>query len=179
MDLGAKIRRLRKKYGLTLEELAARTDLSKGFISQLERNLTSPSIATLTDILECLGTDLRHFFNETAIEKVVFTPKDIFTKEDAILKNKIHWLIPNAQKNALEPILIILEPDGESMKDDPHEGEEFGYALSGSISLFLDGKEHKVRKNDSFNFKPTVTHYIKNTGKLQARILWVATPPSF
>ena len=98
MDIGAKIRRLRKKYGLTLEELADRTDLSKGFISQLERNLTSPSIATLTDILECLGTDLRQFFNESTKEKVVFTPKDIFTKEDQELKNTIHWLIPNAQK---------------------------------------------------------------------------------
>lgn len=179
MDLGSKIRRLRKRYGLTLEELASRTDLSKGFISQLERNLTSPSIATLTDILECLGTDLRHFFNETEIEKVVFTPKDIFIKEDTELSNTIHWLIPNAQKNALEPILITLEPGGESIIEDPHDGEEFGYVLSGSITLILDGKEHKVKKNDSFYYKTSVTHQMKNSGKVQAKVLWVSTPPSF
>ena len=56
IDIGGKIKRRRIKLGLTQEELAARTELSKGFISQLERNLTSPSIATLGDILEALGT---------------------------------------------------------------------------------------------------------------------------
>ena len=56
MDIGKKIRELRIQIGLTQEELADRAELSKGFISQVERNLTSPSIATLTDILQCLGT---------------------------------------------------------------------------------------------------------------------------
>ncbi len=63
IDIGDKIKRTRLKLGLTQEELAARTELSKGFISQLERNLTSPSIATLIDILEALGTDIADFFH--------------------------------------------------------------------------------------------------------------------
>ena len=63
MDIGETIRRLRVQHGLTQEELGLRTDLTKGFISQLERNLTSPSIATLMDILECLGTDLKNFLD--------------------------------------------------------------------------------------------------------------------
>lgn len=58
MDIGLKLKELRILKGLTQEELADRAELSKGFISQLERNLTSPSIATLTDILQCLGTTL-------------------------------------------------------------------------------------------------------------------------
>ena len=58
MEIGSKIKDLRVQKGLTQEELADRTELSKGFISQLERNLTSPSIATLVDILQCLGTDI-------------------------------------------------------------------------------------------------------------------------
>ena len=62
MEIGAKIKRLRLQRGLTQEELADRCELSKGFISQVERDLTSPSIASLTDILECLGTDLPSFF---------------------------------------------------------------------------------------------------------------------
>lgn len=73
IDIGGKIKGLRLKLGLTQEELAARTELSKGFISQLERNLTSPSIATLADILEALGTDLSAFFSEAKPEKGVFT----------------------------------------------------------------------------------------------------------
>ena len=57
MEIGVKIKQLRQQRGLTQEELASRTELTKGFISQLERDLTSPSIATLMDILEALGTD--------------------------------------------------------------------------------------------------------------------------
>lgn len=64
MSIGGKIKRLRLKLNLTQEELANRTELSKGFISQLERDLTSPSIATLMDILEALGTNLSEFFYE-------------------------------------------------------------------------------------------------------------------
>ena len=65
MEIGDKIKRLRLQRGLTQEELGARTELSKGFISQLERDITSPSIATLMDILEALGTDIASFFHET------------------------------------------------------------------------------------------------------------------
>ena len=70
--IGSKIRDLRIKNGLTQEELANRSELSKGFISQVESEQTSPSIATLVDILECLGTNLRDFFSESAEEKIVF-----------------------------------------------------------------------------------------------------------
>ena len=72
MQIGAKIKELRIQKSLTQEELADRAELSKGFISQLERDLTSPSIATLMDILQCLGTDLEEFFTGTAAEQVVF-----------------------------------------------------------------------------------------------------------
>ena len=82
MELGEKIKRLRLQHGLTQEELALRCDLSKGFISQLERDLTSPSIATLKDVLECLGTDLRTFFSEPEEEKIVFGTQDVFDTRD-------------------------------------------------------------------------------------------------
>ena len=64
MDIGKKIKELRMQNNLTLEELANRCELTKGFLSQLERNLTSPSIATLDDILEALGSNLANFFND-------------------------------------------------------------------------------------------------------------------
>ncbi|MEG0129729.1 helix-turn-helix domain-containing protein, partial [Clostridium sp.] len=104
MIIGEKIKQLRVKNGLTQEELAARCELSKGFISQLERDLTSPSIATLMDILECLGTNIRDFFNEAVEEKVVFSAEDIFVNENKDLNNEIHWIVPTAQKHEMEPI---------------------------------------------------------------------------
>ena len=61
MQIGNKIKRLRLESGMTQEEIADRCELTKGYISQLERDLTSPSIATLEDILECLGTNLQQF----------------------------------------------------------------------------------------------------------------------
>lgn len=110
MSIGSKLKALRILKGLTQEELADRAELSKGFISQLERDLTSPSIATLMDILQCLGTTIGEFFAETADEQIVFGKQDFFTKTDAELKNTIQWIVPNAQKNCMEPILLTLEP---------------------------------------------------------------------
>ena len=179
IDIGGKIKRRRIKLGLTQEELAARTELSKGFISQLERNLTSPSIATLGDILEALGTNLSDFFSEQTEEKVVFGADDVFVKEDAEAGHAIHWLIPNAQKNSLEPILVTLVPGGRTWEDEPHEGEEFGYVLAGSVVLRLGERSFRVRRGSSFCFKPSSVHFIENPGKTEARVLWVSTPPSF
>ena len=137
MEIGKKIKRLRLQRGLTQEELADRCELSKGFISLLERDLTSPSIATLMDILESLGSDLR------------------------------------------TPILLELGPGGETAEDDPHEGEEFGYVLSGSLKIILGDRIERVKRDESFYFRPTAPHRLVNAGKTPCRVLWVSTPPSF
>ena len=108
MSIGGKLKELRILKGLTQEELADRAELSKGFISQVERDLTSPSIATLMDILQCLGTTIGEFFNEAPEEQIVFEKNDYFIKEDPELKNEIQWIIPNAQKNTMEPIRLTL-----------------------------------------------------------------------
>ena len=105
MDIGNRIRQLRMKKSLTLEELASRCELSKGFISQVENNITSPSIATLIDILETLGTSLQLFFNEKDEEQITFSSNDMFEKENHDSNYIIKWLIPNAQKNIMEPLI--------------------------------------------------------------------------
>jgi len=143
MNIGEKIKHLRVKNGLTQQELANRCELSKGFISQLERDLTSPSIATLMDILECLGTNLKDFFNDKDDEKIVFHKDDVFIQEDKDLGHTIKWIVPNSQKNSMEPILIEIESGGASEPDDPHDGEEFGYVLSGTIFLHLGNQSLK------------------------------------
>ncbi len=80
MIIGGKIRRLRMELQLTQEELADRTELTKGYISQVERDLASPSIATLVDILEALGTTLGEFFaDEKKDEKIVFQQESRLT----------------------------------------------------------------------------------------------------
>ena len=179
MKIGEKLRRLRLQRALTQEELADRCELSKSFISLLERDLTSPSLDTLSDLLETLGTDLPTFFRKED-EKLVFTGEDIFVKEDPDgLKGMIRWLIPSAQKNEMEPILLEMGPGGETAEDDPHEGEEFGYVLAGTLRIVLGDRVERVRRDESFYFRPNAPHKLVNAGKSTCRVLWVSTPPSF
>ena len=180
MNIGEKLRRLRLQRNLTQEEMADRCELSKGFISQVERDLASPSIATLTDMLECLGSNLTEFFSETGDEKPVFSQSDMFVKEDEeTLRGSITWLVPSAQKNAMEPILVELGEGGQTQEMPPHEGEEFGYVLSGTVQLTVGGKRHRVRTGESFCLHPSAPHAILNVGKRPAKFLWVSTPPNF
>ncbi len=178
MKIGYKIKTLRLAKNLTQEELADRAELSKGFISQLERDLTSPSIATLTDILQCLGTNLKDFFNDEEEEQIVFHKEDYFEKTDKELGNTIEWIIPNAQKNEMEPIRLTLAPNGFTYPDLPHEGEEFGYVLSGNIQIHIGTRVHKAKKGEAFYFTPSGKHYIQ-AGKNGATLIWVSSPPSF
>ena len=162
MDIGNKLKELRVLKGLTQEELADRSELSKGFISQLERNLTSPSITTLMDILQCLGTSIGEFFNEAPDEQIVFGKQDYFVKEDTEYKNEIKWIIPNAQKNTIEPIYLTLQAGGSTCPDTPHEGEEFGYVLQGAVSIHLGNKTYKAKKGESFYYTADKTHFLSS-----------------
>lgn len=177
MDIGAKIKRLRLSNQLTLEELANRSELTKGFLSQLERDLTSPSIATLENILEALGTNLKDFFSEDEDEQIIFSKDDFFenTQDDY----KISYIIPNAQKNEMEPILIELKEDKKSMEIDPHDGEEFGYVIQGKVTLVNGEEEYDVKKGETFYLKGNLPHYIINKNDTLAKVIWVSTPPIF
>ena len=79
----------------------------------------------------------------------------------------------------MEPILVEMQSGGATEWDNPHEGEEFGYVLSGTVQLELGERVVKARKGESFYFRPTEPHRLVNTGKAVCRFLWVSTPPSF
>ena len=179
LNIGGKIKSLRLRNNLTQKELADRCELSKGFISQLESNQTSPSLSTLEDILMTLGSSFREFFAGETAEKPVYRKEDVFIKEFPENGAVIHWLIPNAQKKDMEPILLVLAPGGRSEADMPHVGEEFGYVLAGSVQLTVGERAWKARKGDSFSFAPDARHWLENIGKTEASVLWVSTPPTF
>lgn len=177
MIIGDKIKDLRLQCDLTQEELADRCELTKGYISQLENDLTSPSIATLIDILSALGSSLKDFFQDEEEQKIVFSENDFIEKKtDEYVFN---WLVPNAQKNMMEPMLIELLPNCKTEQDVAHEGEEFGYVLEGEISICIGKKKHKAKKGESFYYVADKSHYIINTKDKKAKFLWVSTPPTF
>ena len=178
MLLGEKLKDLRLACELTQEELADRCELTKGYISQLENDLTSTSIATLIDILAALGTDIKEFFSDTEeVEKYSFNKNEFIEKvTDEYVLN---WLVPNAQKNAMEPVQMVLKPNGSTDEDFPHEGEEFGYVIRGEIVLLIGKKRTKVKKGESFYYAANKVHQIINKTNKEAEFIWVSSPPSF
>jgi transcriptional regulator with XRE-family HTH domain len=179
MKIGDKLKQLRLRTNLTQEELGSRCDLSKGFISQVERDLTSPSIATLEDILQSLGTNLAEFFHEPAVDKVWFKQEDAYSSGDEELGYLITWIIPNAQKNEMEPIHLTLRPGGRSVEYAPHEGEVFGYVLNGTVILNVGSRKWKIKKSECFYYPAGAPYFMENTSSHEAAVLWVTSPPNF
>lgn len=177
MDIGNKLKELRLQNDLTLEELASRSELTKGFLSQVERNLTSPSISTLQDLLEALGSSLSEFFHEEKEEQIVFSKNDIFVDEQD--DYTIEWVIPNAQKNDMEPIILTLHPHCKSKEMLAHSGEEFGYVLKGSVTLIKGEQSYPLEAKETFYLKGNTSHYLWNESEEDAQILWVTNPPMF
>lgn len=177
MEIGIKLKELRLKNQLTQEELADRSELTKGYISQLENDLTSPSIATLKDILQALGSSLSAFFSEDEEEPLVFTEEDYFLKEGE--NSSVTWLVPTAQKNAMEPIMLRLKGGAATEKDLPHDGEEFGYVLKGTIKVCVGKRDCEAKEGESFYFRSNKTHYLVNLTDEEAVVLWLSCPPNF
>lgn len=177
MEIGKRLRQLRTKNSLTLEELASRTELTKGFLSQIENDLTSPSIATLSDIVEALGYDMSTFFKSEKTEQIVFTNDDYFIDEQE--EFTLNWIVPNAQKNEMEPILLEINSGGSSNTIEPHEGEEFGYVLQGEIDLCYGEDTLRVKEGQTFYITGNKSHNLINNSKESAKVIWVCTPPVF
>lgn len=177
MNIGHKIKEFRLQRGLTQEDLASRCDLTKGYISQLENDISSPSIATLIDILNALGITPQRFFAEQKEEKIVFTKNDFFESANGDGTNT--WLVPNSQKNEMEPIILILPENGSSDIRYPFEGEEFGYVLEGKIMITVGEYSYKAKKGDSFYIIGDKEHKIVNISSGKSRVLWVTTPSNF
>ncbi|MDO5689223.1 MAG: helix-turn-helix domain-containing protein [Tissierellia bacterium] len=179
MNIGDKIKQLRLQLGLTQEELAERSELTKGFISQIERDLTSPSVDSLEDLLEALGTSLSEFFKEEVDRRIVFREEDYYISKDEQSGVSISWIVPNAQKNRMEPIRLELTEKGHSKEYSPHEGEEFGYVLKGKIHLTVNGVEHLLKKGECFYTGGENTRKLSNAARGKSEVLWISTPPSF
>lgn len=176
MDIGRKIKNLRLQKGLTQEELGERTDLSKGFISQLERDLNSPSIETLFLLLEVLGSSPKEFFDEPKkLGKVVYRASDqtVYTNED--LRYDIRWLIPRSNENEMDPVHITLQPGGAFKEYEPSEAETFIYVLKGKITITIGTKQFIAKEGDSVYFESLDHHQIQNASKKVSEFLLIAT----
>lgn len=182
MELGATIRRLRKEARLTIDELSARTGLSRAYISQIENAKASPSLQTVRRICTEFGVSPAILFSEPdegcvviranrrqvlQFETVVGT--DVFTKV-------VHMLSEPNRK--LELALIELSP-GNVAADHAHPGEEIFFVLEGQITLTSGDEKHVLAAGDSVHIESSRHHRLVNNGTAKARFLSARTPPGF
>ncbi|MFB3885975.1 MAG: helix-turn-helix domain-containing protein [Thermodesulfobacteriota bacterium] len=178
MKIGERIRNLRQLSNLTQEELAERANLTKGFISQIERDLTSISLDSLIQILDALDENICDFFKETSEEKIVYREKDRVAIEKEKIE-KFELLVPGATNRRLEPVLLTLRKGESTPKERPHEGEEFGLVLRGRVNLRFGREILKLKKGECFYLSAEKEHWIHNSGSKEAVVLWISAPPSF
>ena len=136
MQLGSKLRRLRKLRGLTIEELADKSKITKGFISQLERDLDVPSVMTLKQILDVFGIELSSFFSDMSVRE-----KNLYTRTDRTLHSvtdqyKVENLIPKMKYLEMEPLLLTIPP-GSKYEQQYGEDKGFGYILTGKLNVMI------------------------------------------
>jgi transcriptional regulator with XRE-family HTH domain len=178
MKIGERIRNLRQLSNLTQEELAERANLTKGFISQIERDLTSISLDSLSQILEALDENISDFFREASEEKIIYREKDRVAIEKEKIE-KFELLVPGSTNRRLEPILLTLQKGESTPKEKPHEGEEFGLVLRGRINLRFGKEILKLKKGECFYLSAEKEHWLHNSGSKEVVILWISSPPSF
>ena len=176
LEIGQKIKALRLASELTQSELAARSRLTKGFISQVERDQTSISLDSLLDILEALGVTITEFFGDMSQSQIVFSPRDrVPVSEKGAERFEI--MVPGSTNNLMDPLMIALAPGEALPEEGPHAGEEFGYVLSGTLTLLLGKKTYRIPARNCFYFEADRGHRFSNRGRLPVKFLWVTSPP--
>jgi transcriptional regulator with XRE-family HTH domain len=178
MKIGEKIKDLRLAMNLTQEELATRADLTKGFISMLERDLTSPSLDTLELILNALDTPLGDFFEDEEGLEVVF-PKEnrvVIDNENGVVSEVP---IAGAQGREMDMIIVTIAPGAATHKERSHSGDECGLVLDGTIWIIAGRDAFKAEKGDAFYYEANKQHWLENRSEKEAKILWISSPPSF
>lgn len=179
MQLGKKIRDLRLRRGLTVQQLGEATSLSKGFISQVENSRTSPSLATLQDLARALETSVAYLVVEEERVPYVVRSADRPRLQLGGTTSRIEVLSAQPKRN-LEMIVAELPPGvtaGE--RRHYHHGEEVILCLEGRISLLCGEHTLVLETGDSCHYDGRVPHSLENAGTVTARVLIAMTPAAF
>jgi DNA-binding transcriptional MerR regulator len=177
-DLGARLRRLRRRTGLGVNAAARRAKISPGFLSAIERARSNASVATLQRLAATYGTTVIELFQQ----KPKRPTRLVRPAETRVLQTQSGVrmeLLANGTA-MLQCMLFRVAPGAGSDGAYSHQGEEFIYMLDGALEVWLDEIEcHALQQGDSFWFESTLGHRWYNPGKQDAVLLWINTPPTF
>ncbi|GAA0748246.1 XRE family transcriptional regulator [Clostridium oceanicum] len=181
-DIGKKVKSLRNDKKLTLKELSEKTNLSTGFLSQLERGLTTVAIDSLSKIAEALDVDLTYFFKVTKNKNKVIVrsyEKEVFEIEN---NRFIKYNLSNDLENkSFIPRLIEILPTSsdEDVVCYKHQGEEFVYVKEGILTLFIEDQEYQLYPGDSGHYDSNQDHNWANFTNKPVKLIAVHTPNFF
>ena len=197
MELGARLRAIRTAKGLSLQRVATLTELSKGFVSQVESGAANPSIASLKRIADGLGISLVELFDPesngaSADGSDIASPTNAAPPEVQVVRHnrrkmlawpgstaKTYLLTPDLQRQ-LEVTLNVYQPGDESGAEGmTHAGEEFGFIIEGCLEVTVGGSVFKLEAGDTISYPSRIPHRTRALGDVSTRTVWVTTPPSF
>ncbi|MGW7366450.1 cupin domain-containing protein [Streptomyces sp. NPDC054841] len=179
--IGRHLRRERLDKGYTLEKLAEETGLSRSYLSNIERNVNSPTINTLRTIVDALGVSLSRLFRDIDREQRVLTRPDQRVELTRAGVEGITYSLLNPNPVGRLEMMILEVAPGASSGDRPHThaGEEVGLLLSGELDYWVDGVHYRLQPGDSVSFESTTPHRYHNPGTVPAVCVWSETPPGF
>lgn len=180
-SLGSKIKELRLLRKLTLKQVADLADCTPSYISQIENDKTSPSIAALKKVATALDARIVDFFlaEEEFDNPVVFDPESWVKVSLPRWKANIRQMVRSVKNYQMQPFYTIIEPGGGTQEDYWHSGEEFGLVLEGELTLRVGKDTYVVKEGSAFYYPSVVSHAWTNEGDLDCKVVWVVTPPSW
>jgi len=178
-SLGTKLRRLRTERNISQRDLARRAGLSPNSISLIERDETSPSVATLQSLAAALNVGMGYFFEEESSTSVLHIKAGERPKI-ASRGVQIEGMGKNLRSQELEPFTITLEPQAGSGEERQvvHSGHEFVYCLIGRIEYVIDGVVYQLEEGDILLFEATLPHLWRNPYDGQAKFILVLQTPN-
>ena len=174
--IGAHLRQLRLRRGLSLAQVAEAVGISAGFLSALERSQMSGSVGTLRKLARFYKANILDFFeaNGASGRRVRPAERKVLEAGEGVRMELLAW-----GDTVMEPHLFRVAPEAGSGDPYSHEGEEFIYVLRGDLEITVDGEKYRLKPGDSFYFESATPHRWKNPGRRETLLLWVNTPPTF
>lgn len=176
--LGKRLRERRQQLGLTLKGVADAAGLSVGFISQIERDITTPSLSSLASVAHVLGTDIGEFLSQPRGDRPAtrHNERPLYSiGGNALTYERLSAAFPG---NVLRSV-IIHEPPGHRSEPIAHEGEEIFFILDGAITVEVEGERTILETGDSIHFPSSRTHSTWNHTDEPATILHTCTMDVF
>ncbi|MBF4695412.1 cupin domain-containing protein [Fusibacter ferrireducens] len=181
IDVGKKIKELRKSMALTIANLAEKSEISASMISQIENGKVVPTVIVMWKIANALNVSVGYFFDEgegTLRNPVV--KKDERKKMIIGKSSRTYEMLTPDQQGKIEFLMITIRADEEKARDFvTHEGEECGYVLKGKMKITVGDQTFLMGEGDSITFQSTIPHKYDNVGEEDCVSIWAMTPPSF